>query len=97
MAATLVTAVFTAYGLIPSGSGLIFPSMLFAATMIAAGRFYSYDDVQLSVYALAIFAPGIVAWSDRCVVTRSGLVRVSVAGFVAISIVMWMAYRFLIA
>lgn len=97
MVATLSIAVFAAFGLVSNGSAIIFPSVLFTTAMVASGRFYSYAELPLSAYGLAIFAPGLIAISDWCVRNSSVVVRLAVAGVVATSIVIFIAYRFLIA
>ncbi len=93
--ATLVIAVASAIRLTKVPVAVVFPAMLFCAVMIAAGRFYSYDDIPPRVYGLALFAPSLIGLADRLVSDQPVVVRVLVAFVTASSIVGWLAYRFL--
>ena len=95
--ATVAVAAFAILSLIPSCAAIVFPSVLFMTTMIAAGRFYSYADISPLAYGLALFAPGLIAVADCAVRDKSVPTRVSIAGVMAIAIVTATAYRFLIA
>ncbi|MGV3486410.1 MAG: hypothetical protein ACO1RT_18480 [Planctomycetaceae bacterium] len=95
--ATAVIASFAALGLIPSSAAIVFPSVLFMATMVAASRFRSYDDVPAVAYGLAFFAPSLIALADRLVAKRSPAVRIAVAAAAALLLVGATVYQFLVS
>ncbi len=94
---TMVLAVFAAWDRIGCCAGIIYPSVLFTTTMIASGRFFSYDEVSGWDYGLALFAPGLITVADGLVARRTVVIRVSVCAIVATAIVIYTACRFLIA
>jgi len=95
--ATAVIAIFSAGGKLLAPAALILPCSLFATTMIAAGRFYSYAEIAPGDYAIAMFAPAIIALVDRIFTNKSPALRISIAATTAIAIVGYIAYRFLLS
>lgn len=94
---TIVIASFAGFGRLPFSPAVIFPSVLFMATMLASGRFYSYADAPPGDYGIALFAPALIALADRMVLRRRVAVRIAVAAATAMLIVGFVAYRFLIS
>jgi hypothetical protein len=97
IASASVIALFAGLGWLTTSPAIIFISTLFSASMIAAGRFYSYAEVPAWAYLLALFAPSIIAVPDFFVWRRSAWVRVSIAAVVAMAVVSTVAYSFLVA
>lgn len=95
--ATSVIAIFAGLGWLPSSAAIIFPSVLFIVTMVASGRFFSYADVPAGAYGLSLFAPSMIALSDRLVTHHRDIIRIAMAAVTAILIVGLIAYRFLIS
>ena len=95
--ATSVIAAFAAAGKLLVPASLIVPCSLFAATMIAAGRFYSYAEVAPGAYGLALFTPAIIALVDRIFTDKSSAIRIAIAATTAIVIDGFIAYRFLLS
>lgn len=94
---TAMFAMFAASGWLPAGPAILFPSALFSSTMIAAGRFYSYDEVPAFAYGLALFAPGLVALADGLVANKSIAIRVGLTTFAGLSLVCATAFLFLVS
>jgi len=93
---TIVIAIFSGFGRLTVSPAIVFPSVLFMAAMIATGRFYSYADTPPIAYGIALFAPSLIALSDRMVSGKHPVVRIGVAAVTAILVVAFVGYRFLI-
>lgn len=86
--ATLPVAAWAAIGRLRSdlAVGLAFPVVVFATSMMAAGRFYSFEDQPWWSYAAMMLAGPAVAAVDRLVRTRATGWRMLVAATVAIGV-----------
>lgn len=93
--ATSIAALYALFGRLYAAPAIIFPSMLFASTMVSAGRFNNYAEVPRAAYALALFCPSLVALSDRTLKGRSAGARFSAAAVTAIVIVAIVGVYFL--
>jgi hypothetical protein len=97
IASVAVIALFAGLGWIVTSPAIVFLSMLFSASMIAAGRFYSYAETPPFAYLLALFAPSIIAIPDLFLLNRSIWVRVATSALIASVVVSTVAYCFLVA
>lgn len=95
--ATSAIAIVALTGRLPTSPAIMFPSVLFMAPMVAAGRFYSYAEVPPFAYGIALFAPTLIALADRLVVDRATSVRVATSASAAILIVGITTYQFLLS
>ncbi|QDT06067.1 hypothetical protein K227x_44740 [Rubripirellula lacrimiformis] len=64
-----------------------------AAGLVAAGRFYSYEEHPTWLFGLLLFGPAIVGVVDGLIDTKSTTVRVVVAGAMSGAIVAISAYQ----
>ena len=58
---------------------VLYPVVLFSASGIAAGRFYTYEDHPIWLYGLMLFAPSVIALVDVPLERRSTVMRVAIA------------------
>jgi len=83
LAATLICVVAALAGRLPGGIGIAYPAAAFFTVLMAAGRFYSYEDHPWWSYlGLLLLAPAVSS-VDRLVASRSTWLRVAVAASVA--------------
>ena len=94
---TAATSLFSATGWIANSFAIVFTSVLFAASMIAAGRFYSYAEITPVAYGVALFAPTLIAAGDLFLHKRAVWIRVAASAVFATVIVSSVAYWFLVA
>jgi hypothetical protein len=66
---------------------IVFPISAGAAGIVAAARFYSYEEHSVWVYAAMLYGPTLVALIDRTIVGRPTWLRVVTAGSVSIALV----------
>ena len=62
---------------------VIVPVTLFAASVTASGRFYTYDDNSSLLYGMILLLPTLVAVPDERLLKRSTRKRIAIAGIVA--------------
>ena len=58
---------------------VLYPVVLFSASRIAAGRFYTYEDHPIWLYGLMLFAPSVIALVDVPLERGSTVMRVAIA------------------
>jgi hypothetical protein len=81
--ATVVCAAFAGSGRMVGAIGIVYPATIFVTVLVAAGRFYSYEDPPWWSYlGILSMAPAVSA-ADWLVASRPTLVRVAVAASVA--------------
>ncbi len=83
IAATLVCVAFALAGRLPSAIGITYPASAFFTVMMAAGRFYSYEDHPWWSYLGMLLLAPAVATVDQVIARRSTALRVTVAASVA--------------
>lgn len=86
LAATVVCALFAASGRLRGGIGIAYPATAFMTVLLAAGRFYSYEDLPWWSYAGMLGLAPLVALADWAVASRSPATRIGVAAGVAAAV-----------
>lgn len=87
IAATLVCVIAALAGRLPGGIGIVYPAAAFFTVLMAAGRFYSYEDHPWWSYlGLLLLAPAVSS-VDRLIARRGTGLRVMVAAGVAAALI----------
>lgn len=86
LSATAVCVIFAASGRLRGGIGITYPAAAFMTVMLAAGRFYSYEDLPWWSYAGMLGLAPLVVLADRAVVTRGPATRIGIAAGVAAAV-----------
>lgn len=87
IAATLVCVIAALAGRLPGGIGIAYPAAAFFTVLMAAGRFYSYEDHPWWSYlGLLLLAPAVSS-VDRLIARRGTGLRAMVAAGVAAALI----------
>lgn len=89
IAATLPCILFAAVGRLPPGGvvGIAYPAVAFATSMVAAGRFFSYENHPWWTYLVMMLVAPAVALVDRGLPQRKAGTRVVVAACVSAGLI----------
>jgi len=83
IAATLVCVAFALVGRLPGGIGIAYPAAAFFTVLMAAGRFYSYEDHPWWSYLGLLLVAPVVSSVDRLISPRGTGLRAMIAAGVA--------------
>lgn len=73
-----------------------FPATAAATSMVAAGRFYTYEEYSFTIYAAMLYVPTLVAIVDRPLAGRKAWLRVVTAGLVSSGLVGYCVWSILL-
>lgn len=89
LAITVATICVAIWGLFPTLTILwtvAFPTLAAGASVTAAARFYTYDDISPWVYGVVLFGPALIAVADSFICRRPPWVRILVSACVALAL-----------
>lgn len=87
IAATLVCVIAALAGRLPGGIGIAYPAAAFFTVLMAAGRFFSYEDYPWWSYLGMLLLPPAVSGADRLIAHRGTGLRVTVAASLAAALI----------
>ena len=84
--ATMVAALWGVFSASINAWLVAFGVLAAAASVTAAARFYTYEDLPHGVYAAALYGPALIAIVDFSIHARSTWLRVTVSGVISLAL-----------